>query len=293
MLNKLICWIFRLVIRYYSGKAIEERRNINKLYQKFISPLKSNVAKVNGNIMVLDKYDSSCLSITGVYEEFATEVIKQIIKEGAMVLDIGAYIGYYTLLFAKLVGNKGKVFAFEPSPDNFRILIDNVKVNNYANVEAIQKAAGFKEGKAILFLHDFNTGRNRMALPYGQKSIEVEVVNLDKYFIDYIKPFNFIKIDAEGMEYDILKGMARILTGSNDIKIMIEFFPRYLDISGADPKEFLSLLKQYRFKYYRINEWRKKLEDIGEDKLLKQYTVDKNNYTNLLCTKEGQNNIGF
>jgi len=63
--------------------------------------------------------DALNLSVNGVYEKFLTEVVKKEIKEGGVVLDIGSHIGYFTLIFARLVGKTGKVFAFEPAPSSF------------------------------------------------------------------------------------------------------------------------------------------------------------------------------
>jgi len=86
------------------------------------SHLKSNFVEVNGHKIFLDSLDSLRLSINGIYEEFETQMLKKIINKEETVVDIGANIGYYTLIFAKLVGDKGKVFAFEPEPNNFELL---------------------------------------------------------------------------------------------------------------------------------------------------------------------------
>ena len=69
-----------------------------------------------------------------------TALVKRIVRNGDIVVDIGAHIGYYTLIFARLVGPKGKVFAFEPEPNNFNLLIKNIKINGYKNIIPVQKA---------------------------------------------------------------------------------------------------------------------------------------------------------
>ena len=81
--------------------------------------------------MYLDSKDSNKLSFNEVYEYLVTELVQKEVKMGNVVLDIGAHIGYYALMFAKLVGPHGKVFAFEPEPGNFAILEKNVRVNDY------------------------------------------------------------------------------------------------------------------------------------------------------------------
>ena len=85
-------------------------------------PIKSDFIEIDGHKMFLDSLDSLKLSITGEHEEFETNVIKKIIKKEYNVIDIGANIGYYTLNFARLVGDKGRVFAFEPELENFQLL---------------------------------------------------------------------------------------------------------------------------------------------------------------------------
>ena len=85
-------------------------------------------------------------------------MIKQEVKEGNNVIDIGANIGYFTLLFAKLVGPNGKVFAFEPDPTNFSILKKNIEENNYDNVILSQKAISDKTETTKLFLCKFSNG---------------------------------------------------------------------------------------------------------------------------------------
>ena len=89
---------------------------------------------IDGNKIFLDSKDTLHLSTKKIYEELGTEIVKKEVKEGDIVIDIGANIGYFTLLFAKLVGPAGKVYSFEPEPSNFSILKKNVKVNEYRNV---------------------------------------------------------------------------------------------------------------------------------------------------------------
>lgn len=90
--------------------------------------LKINKVKIAGNTLYLDEHDSLNLAWHHVYEPFETKFLLSQIKEGDVVLDLGAFIGYYTLLFADRVGSKGKVVAFEPSPMNYKILSKNVEL---------------------------------------------------------------------------------------------------------------------------------------------------------------------
>jgi len=118
-----------------------------------------------------------------------------------VVVDIGANIGYYTLIFARLVGEQGRVFAFEPDPANFSLLAKNVAVNNYHNVELIQKAVSDQTGNARLYLSPKSTVDHRIySSNDNRKFIDVEAVRLDDYFLDNNGKIDFIKMDIQGLK---------------------------------------------------------------------------------------------
>ena len=100
------------------------------------SSLKSDFVEFFGGKMYLDSNDSMGLSIRGVYGPASTRAVLENVKIGNVVVDLGANIGYYSLILAKLVGNEGKVFSFVPVPKNFSELEKNIKLNNYSNVIA-------------------------------------------------------------------------------------------------------------------------------------------------------------
>ena len=79
-------------------------------------------------------YVALSLLTKNIHERWGTKIVENYVKEGDYVVDLGANIGYYTLIFAKLVGKKGKVFAFEPDKDNFRLLKKNIQTNCYSNI---------------------------------------------------------------------------------------------------------------------------------------------------------------
>src|SRR3989344_3364089 len=134
MSKQILLKMYRLILSNLAGYGLSNIGFVRYFNNLFIHKFKLNSVEVMGNKIFLDDHDSLRLSILGVHEPYQTEIIMKNVKRGDVVLDVGANIGYYTLLFAKLVGPEGIVFAFEPDPTNFSILKKNVETNNYTNV---------------------------------------------------------------------------------------------------------------------------------------------------------------
>src|SRR3989344_9219581 len=116
-----------------------EPKFLRVLNRKLIRYMKSPMTVIDGHTVYVDPVDSLRLTTRGYYEPYLTRVFDQHIKKGDTVLDIGANIGYHTLHFARLVGETGKVYAFEPHPSNFALLKKNIEANGYKNVVLVQK----------------------------------------------------------------------------------------------------------------------------------------------------------
>ena len=210
------------------------------------------VTEVLGHKMFLREGYDLGLPIWGIFEPVETELVKKVIKRGNVVLDIGANIGYYTLIAAKVVGETGKVFAFEPYPTTFSILEKNVKVNGYNNVILVQKAISNKTGK--LKLHLWDSASHSICDSHGShQSIIIEGIRLDDYFENYDGNIDFIKMDIEGAENWAIQGMPSLLAKNKNVKIMTEFNPPKLTRAGVEPEEYLGLLTERGFKLYYIN----------------------------------------
>lgn len=250
------------------------------------SHLKQDVVEVHGHKIFLDVADSLNLS-TKIFEEFEVKVVQKMIRKGDVVIDLGAHIGYYTLLFANLVGKTGRVIAFEPEPTNYELLEKNLKINGYKNVVLVNKAVSSKTGKNRLYLDEFNTAGNTLfKLKEDQASIEIDSISLDDYFKDYGGKINFVKMDIEGEEPEAIKGMCSILRRRNGIKIMTEFNPWLLEKNGKNPEEYIQLLEKFDFNIYEIDTEDKRLIPFSFEKLLKIPQSEKKSYfVNLLCVR--------
>lgn len=162
----------------------------------------------------------------GNYEFELQEAIREFAKPGMVAYDIGANIGYTSLLLAKHVGTNGKVFAFEPLTSNQERLQKNLDINASSNVKVILKAVADVSGKRQFVVHSSGAmgklrGSNGRETQY-QNSIEIESVALDEFVFKQrnSKP-DLIKIDIEGAEGLALQGMMRVIQEAKPL-LMIE-----------------------------------------------------------------------
>ncbi len=283
--------IFKLIAKYIAKLGLGKSQKVVNLYEEILSKMgngiRSDFIIMDGQKLFLDKEDSLMLSIKNNDHEL-TEIkfLKQIIKNGDTVLDLGANIGVYTLIFAKLVGKSGHVFAFEPDPTNFEILSKNVKENKHENVTLVQKAVSEKNDKIKLFVSKRNHASHRIFDSEEKRnSIEVDVITLDTYFKKIKNPINFIKMDVEGVEGATLLGASNIIKNSKDLVIMMEYFPKWIRKYGMNPEEILDSLIEKKFKLFNINQKEKKIFPINLKNFVKEYNEQKKNYTNVLCVK--------
>lgn len=285
-MKRILSKSYQAVRSVFDGCGICKIYPFRSLNNRILKYIKSDFIVIGGHKMFLDSEDSLGLSTGSNYEEFETELIKKGVKSGDTVLDIGANIGLYTLIFASLVGESGKVFAFEPDPQNFLLLQKNVEINGYKNVILINKAVANNNGKLKLYLCDENRGDHRIYDSHdGRESIEIESVRLDDYFKDRGGKIDLIKMDIQGSEGGAVAGMSDLLNKNNNVKILTEFWPAGLIRSGTKPEEYLSSILKRGYKLFEINKKDKRLDPADVSKLLEIYTTEKDNYTNLLCLK--------
>src|SRR5579863_1663592 len=213
----------------------------------FMARCERSHAWVYGHRMILDPDDtvvSRRLCAEGSFEHRETELVLQEVRRGDIVADLGANIGYYTLLFARQTGPQGHVYAFEPDPHNFSLLRRNVLQNGYANVTCVPCAVSDRSGSVRLYRNDGNRGDHRVYDSHdGRSSLDIPCLALDDYFAEIDRPVNFIKMDIQGAEAGALRGMQRLIErGAADLRIVTEFWPRGLTLCGDNPRRFLDAL---------------------------------------------------
>ncbi len=212
------------------------------------------IREIHGSKMYLNPKDgglSTDLFIDKSREIMATNEFQKILKPGMVIADAGANIGYYALMEAKAVGENGAVYAIEPVPENVELLKKNVTTNTYKNIEVIKAAAGSKKGKAKFFVST-KSNLGSMVESANEKDIEtemeVDVLPLDTILKGKRSP-DFVRMDVEGYELEILKGMTQVLK-KKKLGLFIEVHAEFM---GKDKTiEFFKLLKANGFKSCKI-----------------------------------------
>ena len=149
--------------------------------------------------------------------------------QGSVVVDVGAHIGTYTIISAKCVGENGKVITIEADPANFKILERNIKLNNLTNVIALNIAAFSRQTRLKLYLPEEQTGRTifNTVIPSRARNedpfVEIEADTLDALLNSQgLTTVDWLKIDVEGGEYEVLKGAHNTISKSKDLSLMVE-----------------------------------------------------------------------
>ena len=171
-------------LKVIGNKGLGRMPIFKQINKKILKTIKSGSEPVfvNGFKMYLDKNDGSGFSLGTGYEKYETKVMKDHIKKGDIVVDCGGHIGYYSLLFSRLVGKRGKVYTFEADPTNFSLLKKNLEVNNIKNVTAINHAVSDKKGNITMFLDRENSGHNRLFSEKGNDAGKIEINCIIPFF---------------------------------------------------------------------------------------------------------------
>ncbi|HBB68204.1 MAG: hypothetical protein A2X28_11350 [Elusimicrobia bacterium GWA2_56_46] len=210
-------------------------------------------------------------------------VYARFIRPGMTVLDIGANIGFFTLLFSRLAGETGRVIAFEPDPDNFRLLRKTLDANNRKNVECEQKAVSEGDGAEKLFLSEEHRGDHRI-FDSGddRKSININTISVDGKLGPQGRA-DFIKMDIQGAEFRALAGMERTIRNSPGLTMLCEFSPALLKKAGAGPGAFLEKLLSYGFTMKYLDEETCSVKEASPEELTALCAGEK--YLNLLLER--------
>ena len=280
--------LLRIRQRFFPRTQFAKLPLIGRLIPLLLGRARSPVVDdVHGHRMFVDEKDSMGLSIDAAFEPLETRFCSAAAKRGGVVVDIGANIGYYTLLFARQVGPSGRVFAFEPDADNFRLLSANVSANHYTNVTAVQAAVSDRDERLDLYRNEANRmDHQTYDAGEGWQHVSVAAIRLDDYFAADSRRVDLIKMDIQGSEPRALSGMIGLRTRNRDVVFVTEFWPWGLRRAGHDPAVFLARLGELGFALSEIDERKKRVVGTTPAALLDALDEhDKWAATNLVCTR--------
>jgi FkbM family methyltransferase len=247
------------------------KNKVVKAVYLFFSP--TVIRDINGFKMSLDLREKGIheeLFFSGKRELLLTNTMlnSNLIKKGDVILEIGANIGYYALIESKLVGESGKVYAVEPVSDNLRNLRKNVGLNRCKNIEFFHLAMGDFNGTSTIYVSDRPNWSSMLKGKTPGKIISTETVpisTVDEFLRDKATP-NLIRMDVEGYEYNIIRGMKETL--KKDVKVLIEFHE--FNLTKEQIEEFFETFRQHGYGIYFS------IIDINEKpSKIRMYLIDK------------------
>jgi FkbM family methyltransferase len=236
----------------------------------------------------LDRLLCLWLHRVGLMGRAERQVLRRRVSTGMQVVDIGANLGLYSLLLAQLAGPEGRVFAFEPEPSLFRVLRHNCRRSGLTNLRLFNQALGDRAGRVGFYRSVFNSGDNRLGgLGWKGEGVEVEMVRLDDALP--VRRIDFIKMDVQGYEMRVLRGMEEVMRASPGLEIYFEFWPAGLRAAGTDPEEVFAHLHDRGFHVYDVEG--ETLEPVaGFDRLRDRLAGSR--FMNLLASRDGERRAG-
>lgn len=285
-------WNFlKFLARILVKLGLKKYSIFRKLYFQIGRKLFGNFILYEGQKFFIDVEGSLERTMFGFdNEKYELSIFKKMIKKGDVVVDVGANMGLYTLISAKLVGDSGKVYSFEPDPVAFSILSKNVTENSYNNVVLINKAVTNKTGfeKFSTDSDESLSVANYLLKEEPEKFVTVETITLDDFFKNMSSNMSIVKMDVEGAEFKALKRLENLIKQNKDLKLFLEFYPFTLNRSGVSISDFVDYINNLDFRIYNIDEKSKTTTLVNKEWLLtfaKTHSLLVDGYTNILCIK--------
>lgn len=236
---KLLLWIYKTVL-------------FRILPKRIVSVQGFQVNVVNDGKM---SEISTQLLFKGVHEPLTTDLFKKILLPGDAVIDVGANIGYFSLLSSSIIGSSGKVFAFEPDVNNLKAFRNNVELNKFNNIMIHPVAVSDYQGSADLHLtKDEDAKHSLIKTAYHTNMVKVTVDTIDN-LIDSKLPIKLIKTDTEGNDIAVLTGAKNTIMTNHNISVIVEFYPA-TGLPGVLAVDFWFLMRYMGLdKCYFVNDY--------------------------------------
>lgn len=233
----------------------------------------------------------SSFAVGRMYEPETVSLFARFLRPGDRMIDVGAHIGYYSLIAALLVGEQGKVLACELEFSNYQRILYNIAINGFTQLQAVNLAIGSAEKEVQFFFNQDNDGGHALwdvgAHPFNVKSQQhpmmrtVPMQTLDhlveQYQLDHLR---LIKIDTEGAEHQILQGCQKTLQRLQPPFVIAEVNEFGLRKMGSTQMQLRSLMQSYGYTGYLLDE--KTMEPVRLDSA----TPYQNGLFNILFTNQ-------
>lgn len=238
----------RVIPRGWSHIAM----SLGRLHPRF---QRYSIVTTRGDRLILDLRQRMCTPYL-LYGEIPHDqgvdrIIRAVVREGNVCVDVGANIGYYTRLLSDLVGTTGRVTAFEPLPEALRLLHQNV--SGRPNVRVMEAAVSDSASTSRFFVARAED-MSSLSPTAGARNLDVRTITLDSALADVTR-LDFVKIDVEGFEYQVLSGALSVLRKHEPI-VVFELTQRYINAYGRDIGDFAQLLRPLDYEVHWLSQAR-------------------------------------
>ena len=231
----------------------------------------------------VDRVISLALLRSGGSEDPELSLWRQVCGPGMTVADVGSNLGLYAFVAAECVGQRGRVIAIEAAPDNADLIRLGCKRNGYRNIDLVQAAAAERSGEVELAIRDEHRGDHQIANTSStRRRIKVAAVTLDE-LVGRPAKIDRIKIDVQGAEALVIKGMNQILKDSPQLIVFSEFWPKGLSRCGMRASDYLAFWRDAGFDIFEIVS-RSRLRLVDDEALASRY--GSSGYTNLVISRD-------
>ncbi|MDZ7782135.1 MAG: FkbM family methyltransferase [Halioglobus sp.] len=192
-----------------------------------------------------DRVISRRIRREGIWEPYETSLLRAFLKPGDVFVDVGANVGYFAVIAAERVGARGRVFAFEPDPDNYRLLCHNARLNGFERrIEAVCAGLSDRAGEGALYLSEDNLGDHRIfAGGDGRHWVPVRLYRGADFLASRPRHLDLVKIDTQGAEYRVINGLLPLFSKMpQPPRILVELTPFDLRRAGSSGRELIALL---------------------------------------------------
>jgi FkbM family methyltransferase len=258
--ERLILFVIRVARSAFYNTPIQRIRAVNAIYERLfhLAIKRDELIEVSchGALLLVPGRDVTILPslMNNTYEVLELELMESLLHPGMIVVDVGANVGIHTSIAARSVAPHGTVYAFEPVPENFEILVGNLARNQLTNVVVEQLAIGDEVGRSTIYLEDHSIGTHSLLRSDSSnqvQSLSVSVTTLDSYFVNEMPDVvNLLKIDVEGYEPNVLTGAAKLLARTD--QLLIEYNRVSIEANGG-VDAFIELLAGFDY-LHAINE---------------------------------------